>query len=70
MSCEVSKKHIKCNCTCPCPRRGRCCECLAYHVGRGNFPACFFSTEAEAKHNRSLETLLQDRNIITVKKDT
>ena len=52
---------IKCNCTYPCSRYGKCCECIAYHRRAGEFPACFFSKEAEAKYDRSLEALIKDR---------
>jgi len=59
MSCE--QKHMKCPCTYDCENRGKCCACLAYHVHKGQFPACFFSEEGEKKYNRNFETLLEDR---------
>lgn len=60
MSCEVNK-NIKCNCTYPCSRKGKCCQCVEYHRRSGQFPACFFSTKMEATYNRSLEALIKDR---------
>ena len=60
MSCE-NNRAMKCNCTYPCPRRGKCCDCLAYHRRSGEFPACFFSKEAEASYDRSLSRLMKDR---------
>ena len=60
MSCE-NNKSMKCPCTYSCPRRGKCCNCLAYHTRSGEFPACFFSKEAEKTYDRSLSRLLKDR---------
>jgi len=60
MSCGTNKS-IKCPCTYPCERYGKCCECVAHHLKRGNFPACFFSKDTEAKYDRSFEALKQDR---------
>ena len=60
MSCQHNTS-IKCPCTYSCGRRGKCCECLAYHLRSDGFPACFFSKEAEAKYDRSFEALVKDR---------
>ena len=61
MSCE-SSKHIKCTCTnMSCPRRTKCCECVAHHNKSKGFPACFFSEEAERKYDRSFAALVKDR---------
>lgn len=44
----------RCNCTYPgCPRHGRCCECLAYHLKSNELPACCFDAKAEATWDRS-----------------
>jgi len=51
-----------CPCTYACARRGKCCECVAYHNRDGEFPACFFSKEGERTYDRSLAMLLSDRN--------
>lgn len=40
--CENQEKNKK-DCTCdyePCERKGICCECIAYHRGKGQMPAC------------------------------
>jgi len=58
--CEYNKA-IECNCTYSCPRHGKCCECVAHHSKAGDFPACFFSAEAEKTYDRSLGALLRDR---------
>ncbi|MDR2486786.1 MAG: hypothetical protein LBD12_02355 [Clostridiales Family XIII bacterium] len=52
-----------CNCSCFCLRHGKCCECVAYHRRAGEFPACFFSVEAEKTYDRSLKALIDDREL-------
>jgi hypothetical protein len=61
--CPQKKENLKgCNCTySSCSRKGKCCECLAYHRDNGEFPACFFSKEAERTYDRSFENLKNDR---------
>ena len=60
MSCETNKS-MQCPCTYSCSKNGKCCECVAYHQLCGEFPACFFSKEAEASYDRSLSRLVKDR---------
>jgi len=60
MACE-NNNSMKCNCTYNCPKHGKCCACLANHVGRGEFPACFFSASAEREYDRSYAALKRDR---------
>jgi hypothetical protein len=60
MSCEHNKS-INCPCTYSCAKHGKCCECTAYHQRNGEFPACFFSKEAEATYDRSFAKLVKDR---------
>ena len=60
MSCQHNLS-MNCSCTYPCSRHGKCCECLAYHQQAGEFPACFFSKQAEARYDRSFEALQKDR---------
>ena len=60
MPCKHNES-IRCNCTYACPRRGKCCECVAYHRRAGEFPACFFTDKAERAYDRSLEALIEDR---------
>lgn len=55
------KNVIPCPCTYPCSRRGKCCECVAYHRKHGQFPGCLYSVEAEKTYDRSLERLVRDR---------
>ncbi|MFH0777313.1 MAG: DUF6485 family protein [Candidatus Eisenbacteria bacterium] len=47
-------------CTCtyePCPRKGRCCECVQYHKSMGEAPGCLFPASAERTYDRSLKHL-------------
>ena len=66
MACNNRKP---CPCTYNCPRHGICCECVAHHRDRNEgvpgcfFPGCFFSPEAEATYDRSIENLCRDRGI-------
>jgi len=59
MGCKNSINS--CTCTYPCENRGNCCDCVAYHRVRGEFPACFFSKEAEKTYDRSFKKLVEDR---------
>lgn len=60
MQCQIEKNLENCNCTYePCPRKGKCCECVAYHRDRGELPACYFSTDKEKTYNRSVENYLK-----------
>lgn len=50
-----------CPCTYPCPRHGKCCECVAYHRDKeGGVPGCFFSAKGEATYDRSIDALYRD----------
>ena len=54
-----------CPCTYDCPRHGKCCACVAHHRDRDEgVPGCFFSKEAEATYDRSIEALARDRGIL------
>jgi len=54
-----------CPCTYDCPRHGKCCECVAHHgIITRAFPECFFSKEAEATYDRSIEALCHDKGIL------
>jgi hypothetical protein len=61
MGC-ANNASIKCPCTYSCPLRGKCCECVASHLRASEFPACFFSKEAEARYDRSYAALKRDRD--------
>ncbi|MCX5795885.1 MAG: hypothetical protein NTY77_10355 [Elusimicrobia bacterium] len=60
--CAQTPKNLKgCNCTYDCSTKGQCCECVSYHRGMGQFPACFFSARAEKAYDRSFAALVRDR---------
>jgi hypothetical protein len=65
MNCLNKEKNLKrCNCSYPgCPRKGICCECLAYHRSHGELPACYFSNEVEKTWDRSIENFLRAREV-------
>lgn len=57
-TCENTRP---CPCTYPCPRHGKCCECVAHHRDReGGVPGCFFTKEGEATYDRSIPALWRD----------
>jgi hypothetical protein len=55
MDCpNVEKNLANCNCTYePCSKKGKCCECIAYHRRLGELPACVFSDDVERTYDRS-----------------
>lgn len=52
-----------CACTYSCHRRGKCCECVAYHREHNEVPGCFFTKKGEAAYDRSIRALARDRGI-------
>jgi len=57
----INLKNNKANCKCTyssCIRRGKCCECLRYHLRNNELPGCVFPPEAEKTYNRSLKYLI------------
>lgn len=55
MECHIEKNLARCNCTYePCDKKGKCCECIAYHWKSGELPACFFPPEVERTFDRSI----------------
>ncbi len=60
--CQNQSGNLKnCNCSYDCSKKGNCCECVMSHNSRGEFPACFFTAEAEKTFDRSYEMLVKDR---------
>ncbi|MBM3312524.1 MAG: hypothetical protein FJY80_13575 [Candidatus Aminicenantes bacterium] len=59
-ACNQKANLARCNCSYdPCPRKGLCCECLAYHWGMRELPACLFPDEVERTWDRSLSRFLK-----------
>ncbi len=58
---ECGQEDRKKSCACTyssCSRRGKCCECISYHLAMNQLPGCTFakiSEEAEKSYNRSFE---------------
>lgn len=61
MNCTNIESNLKsCTCSYPgCPRKGKCCECVAYHRASRQLPGCFFSKEGEATWDRSYENFVR-----------
>ena len=54
MECNLKANRQSCNCTYePCSRKGKCCECITYHRGSDELPACYFTAEVERTYDRS-----------------
>ena len=55
MECNLESNLSRCNCTYePCPRKGKCCECIVYHRNFNELPACFFPPDVERTYDRSV----------------
>jgi hypothetical protein len=55
MECDLKKNLAQCTCSYEsCSRRGKCCECVAYHRRSNEIPGCFFAPEAERTYDRSI----------------
>ena len=60
MECTTNKNKKHCTCTYePCSRKGRCCECVAYHRRSGEVPGCLFPPHAERTYDRSARYFAQ-----------
>ncbi len=59
--CPDFKTNIdNCNCSYePCPRKGKCCECIRYHRDNGELPACFFPDHIEKTYDRSIARFIK-----------
>ncbi len=54
MECKKDRNLSRCNCSYePCARKGRCCDCLSYHLNNRELPACVFPAAAEQTYDRS-----------------
>jgi len=54
MECNIDANKAGCNCTYePCSRKGKCCECISYHLKMDELPACTFPPEVERTYDRS-----------------
>ncbi|HAW60336.1 MAG TPA: hypothetical protein DCW86_02545 [Actinobacteria bacterium] len=59
MECTFEENKKRCTCTYePCNRKGKCCECIAYHRANGEIPGCLFPPAAEKTYDRSIERFI------------
>ncbi|MGE4357598.1 MAG: DUF6485 family protein [Candidatus Omnitrophota bacterium] len=59
MECTQKKNLDFCTCTYePCPRKGKCCECIIYHRNKGQLPGCLFPPEVEKTYDRSIKAFI------------
>lgn len=57
--CNISANKDKCTCTYePCPRKGKCCECISYHWKNKELPGCLFPPDIERTYDRSLSQFI------------
>jgi hypothetical protein len=62
MECNLKANRQGCNCTYePCSRKGKCCECIAYHRASDELPACYFTPEVERTYDRSVARFIASR---------
>ena len=55
LECRIEDNMAQCTCTYePCSRKGKCCECIRYHLRMGELPGCVFPPEAERTYDRSI----------------
>ncbi len=55
MECQIDDNKATCTCTYePCSRKGKCCECISYHLKMDELPACVFPPEVEKTYDRSI----------------
>lgn len=55
MECNQNVNLGRCTCTYePCPRKGICCECIAYHRRYDELPGCLFPLQVERTYDRSI----------------
>ncbi len=58
--CKINQNKSRCSCTYePCSKKGMCCECLQYHYGNGEFPACLFPGDVEKTFDRTIERFIK-----------
>ena len=62
MECSIDTNRQNCTCTYePCSRKGKCCECIAYHRDAAEMPGCLFPPEVERTYDRSVARFVASR---------
>ncbi len=60
MECRIEVNKANCICTYePCSRKGKCCECISYHLKYSELPACVFPPEVEKTYDRSIAKFVE-----------
>ena len=60
MDCQLDANKAKCTCTYePCSRKGKCCDCISYHLRMDELPGCAFPPEVEQTYNRSFRRFVE-----------
>ena len=60
MECQIEANQAKCPCTYEsCSRKGRCCECISYHLKSDELPGCAFPSEVEKTYDRSFSRFVK-----------
>ncbi len=55
---KCKREEILKNCGCTysgCSKKGKCCDCIAYHREMNQLPGCLFPLEAEKTYDRSIK---------------
>jgi len=69
MECRIEATKATCSCTYePCARKGKCCECIAYHLKYDELPGCVFPSEVEKTFDRSFARFVDVFNAGTGRK--
>jgi hypothetical protein len=61
MACDNLKRNMEA-CTCSysgCSKKGKCCECISFHLSMKELPACAFPPEVERTYDRSFERFIK-----------
>jgi hypothetical protein len=62
MECNLKTNRQSCTCTYePCSRKGKCCECISFHRGSDELPACYFTADVERTYDRSAARFVASR---------
>lgn len=60
MKCNIEENKKNCPCTyMSCSMRGKCCECIKYHLKRRELPACCFPADVEKTYDRTFEKFIE-----------
>jgi len=61
LECHLEKNKVRCTCTYElCDRKGKCCECIAYHWRAKQLPGCLFTPEGERTYDRSIRRFIAE----------